>query len=183
MKRPDHKRRGQLFLAACFISGLFIYENMRGHAGGGSAPGTSSEAAQQELIAVDGDAQAKASWPTIPAASLPPATVTSSAPIQAEDDQPTGNQGGNCEATVLHRVAAIQDDTSFMEKGETYDSVTQYWRNTRTGASWFCAHGSYCYPEYVQDGGERVLAIKLTNCAVQPEGADRNGDEVLYSIH
>ncbi|PCG12896.1 hypothetical protein [Sphingomonas adhaesiva] len=183
MKRPNYKRRGELFLAVCFFIGLFIYQNMRDRTGGGSAPGADTDAGQQELKAVDGDAQATAAQPTVPAAaSLPPATVTSSAPVEAGDDQPTGNQSGNCDAIVLHRVAAIENETSFMEQGETYGSVTQYWRNMRTGVSWFCAHGSYCYPEYVQDGGERVLAIKLTNCAVQPEGADREGDEVLFSI-
>ncbi len=183
MKRPNHKRRGQLFLAACFLIGLSIYQNMKDHAAGGSAPGANTEAIDQELKAVDGDAQAAAAQPALPAAaSLPPATVTSSAPVESGDDQQSGNQGGNCDAIVLHRVAAIQDETSFMEQGETYGPVTQYWRNTRTGASWFCAHGSYCYPEYVQEGGERVLAIKLTNCAVQPEGADRDGDEVLFAV-
>lgn len=183
MKRPNHKRRGELFLAVCFFIGLFIYQNMRGRAGNGSAPGASAGTGQQELKAVDGDAQAAAAQPAVPAvAAPPPATVTSASPVEAETDQPTGNQGGNCDAIVLHRVAAIQDATSFMEQGETYGPVTQYWRNARTGASWFCAHGSYCYPEYVQEGDERVLAIKLTNCAVQAEGADREGDEVLYSI-
>lgn len=184
MKRPDHKRRGELFLAVCFFIGLFIYQSMRDRAGGGSAPGTSADAGQQELKAVNGDAQAAATQPAVPAvAALPPATVTSSALVEAEDDQPTGNQGGNCDAIVLHRVGAIESQSTFMEQGETFSSVTQYWRNTRTGASWFCAHGDYCYPEYVEDGGERVQAIKLTNCAVQAEGADRDGDEVLYSIH
>ncbi len=182
MKRPNYKRRGELFLGVCFFIGLFIYQNMRDRAGGGSAPGASADAGQQELKAVDGDVQAAAQAAVPAAASLPPATVTSTSPVGSENDQPTGNQGGNCEAVVLHRVAAIQDETSFMRPGETYDSVTQYWRNTRTGASWFCAHGSYCYPEYVQEGGERVQAIKLTNCAVQPEGADRDGDEVLFSV-
>lgn len=183
MKRPNYKRRGELFLAVCFFIGLFIYQNMRDHAASGSAPGANTEAVDQELKAVDSDAQAAAAQPAVPAtASLPPATVTSASPVGSKNDQPTGNQGGNCEAVVLHSVAAIQDETSFMRPGETYELVTQYWRNTRTGASWFCAHGSYCYPEYVQDGDERVLAIKLTNCAVQAEGADREGDEVLYSI-
>ena len=69
-----------------------------------------------------------------------------------------------CNAKVLREVGAIEDPSSKMEPGENYVDVTQFWRHPKTGDSYFCQHGGYCYPSHVSIDGKRALAIKLLNC-------------------
>ena len=87
-----------------------------------------------------------------------------------------------CRASVLQDVAAIEDPSSIMKAGESYDDVTQFWKNKKTGDTRYCAHGGYCYPSQVVVNGQKVDAIKLQNCSVQGEGED-DGEDILYSVY
>lgn len=86
-----------------------------------------------------------------------------------------------CRARVLEDVRAIQDSSSVMRKGTIWPNVTQFWRNPKTGATWFCAHGDYCYPATVKRAGKAVPAIKLTNCSVRQVVSKMDG-ELLYGV-
>lgn len=86
-----------------------------------------------------------------------------------------------CDATILQSVKAIQSESSTMKKGERWTDVTQFWRDSATGKSWFCGHGSYCYPATVIRSGKRVEAIRLSNCRIR-NVVSREGSEVLYEL-
>ena len=71
-----------------------------------------------------------------------------------------------CEATVLHDVAAIEDATSVLKRGETDTGISQYNVERRTGIANVCSHGGYCYPTSLLIDGRKVEALRLTNCMV-----------------
>lgn len=106
---------------------------------------------------------------------------SSSTNTSESKEHPAASSGGECSARVLRQVSALEDRESTMPVGETYSSVTQFWRNTKTGDTWFCAHGDYCYPSHVVKDGQRVEAIRLTNCRIGNE-VSRDGDEVMYAV-
>lgn len=69
-----------------------------------------------------------------------------------------------CKAIALRDVAAIEDASSMIPKGQYDTAVTQYRVDTATGNDSICSHGGYCYPVHVTIGGRRVEALRLTNC-------------------
>ncbi len=69
-----------------------------------------------------------------------------------------------CKAVALRDVAAIDNPSSMLAKGEYDTAVTQYRVETATGNDSICSHGGYCYPVHVTIGGKRVEALRLTNC-------------------
>ncbi len=55
---------------------------------------------------------------------------------------------------------------SVLKKGEFDDAVTEYQVNKKTGDAVFCSHGGYCYPRYLVKNGQKVEALRLTNCKI-----------------
>lgn len=86
-----------------------------------------------------------------------------------------------CKAEVLQEVASSEDPSSKMKPGEAYDDVTQFWRNKATGETRFCQHGGYCYPSHVSVNGQKVEAIRLTNCSVRGQVSE-DEEDVLYGV-
>lgn len=138
-----------------------------------------------EMDAVDGVPKASApteSNPSIVTEQLPPDHRGEEAADQQDD---VLRDNGNCRATVLHHVTALQTTEDALEPGETYETITQFWRNTKTGATWFCAHGSACYPATTQVEGREVSTFRLENCQVQnpePDPFNNDSEEVLYRV-
>jgi Superinfection immunity protein len=96
-----------------------------------------------------------------------------------------------CTAVALRAVPDWGDgypqdaSGSVLKKGEIDDAITQYRVNKKTGDSVFCSHGGYCYPRYLTINGQKVEALRLTNCKV---GAREPGipgiveDDVTYDV-
>ncbi len=87
----------------------------------------------------------------------------------------------SCEADVLYEVASVEDSSSKMEAGTTFDYVTQFRRNKQTGETTFCQHGGYCYPTHVVIGGKKIEAIRLNNCSVGKQNYD-DDEDVFYDL-
>lgn len=87
----------------------------------------------------------------------------------------------DCQARTLRAVPAVESPTSVLRAGQTID-VTQYRRNTRTGATSFCGHGDYCYPARVRVGRRQVEAIRLVNCTISSHGENMGEGEMIYSL-
>lgn len=79
-----------------------------------------------------------------------------------------------CRALALRDVAASEDSSFVIPRGEHLESVTQFRRDFATGRTLFCSHGGYCYPTHVYIRGEAVEALRLVNCTV---GAEDSRDE------
>lgn len=86
-----------------------------------------------------------------------------------------------CNAEVLQQVASVDDPTSKMDPGESYDDVTQFWRNKQTGETSFCQHGGHCYPSHVIINGQKTEAIRLKNCAVGGQVSE-DDEDILYLV-
>jgi hypothetical protein len=71
-----------------------------------------------------------------------------------------------CIAVATRDVPAVENPSSILKKGAVDDSITEYLVNKRTGRTFFCSHGGYCYPTHVEIGGDLLEALKLTNCRV-----------------
>jgi hypothetical protein len=86
-----------------------------------------------------------------------------------------------CNAEVLHEVTSNDTPSAKLKPGEAYDDVTQFWRNKKTGETYFCQHGGDCFPNYITLNGQKVEAIRLKNCSIGKDGDDQ-GDEILYPV-
>ena len=74
---------------------------------------------------------------------------------------------------------------SVLKRGQIDEAVTQYRVNRKTGDAVFCSHGGYCYPRYIKKGGQRIEALRLTNCkigAAEPSDPAIDGDDIFYDI-
>jgi len=90
-----------------------------------------------------------------------------------------------CTAIALRDVPAVQEPSAVLKKGQIDDAITQYRVNKRTGRTFFCSHGGYCYPTHIEVGGDLLEALKLTNCRVadKPEPpVYREGPDITYSV-
>ncbi|WP_176946155.1 SH3 domain-containing protein [Bradyrhizobium sp. Rc2d] len=87
-----------------------------------------------------------------------------------------------CKAIALHDVPALKNPTSTLKKGELDTAITQYRINKKTGEGSFCSHGGYCYPTHVQENGNKVEALKLTNCQVGKKDDLDDPEEIYYSV-
>lgn len=90
----------------------------------------------------------------------------------------------NCRARVLEPVAALEQPTTLMPRGKTFDYITQYRVTppappTPIDNGAFCQHGGYCYPQFVMIAGERKRALRLVNCQVVPLGHTMYGSTVF----
>jgi hypothetical protein len=90
--------------------------------------------------------------------------------------------GSLCKAIVLRDVAAIENPSSMLIKGEYDTSITQYRVNKSTGVSSFCSHGGYCYPTHVFVKGNKVEALRLTNCKIGKMDDYDDEEEFFYSV-
>lgn len=86
-----------------------------------------------------------------------------------------------CKTRFLQPVGAIEDAKSIMRPGDIGEAVTQYVKE-RTGRSYYCSHGGYCYPDYKIVKGHRVVAQELTNCTIDRTSADVSRDETTYYL-
>ena len=127
-----------------------------------------------------------------PTPSATPAPVAAAESSDAGSFADASSEGANdavskrerdklCDADVLYEVASIENPSSKMEAGTTFDTVTQFWRNKQTGETRFCQHGGYCYPSHVVVSGRKVEAIRLRNCSVGKQGED-DGEDILYYV-
>jgi hypothetical protein len=87
-----------------------------------------------------------------------------------------------CEAIALHDAPAIDDPATVLKKGERDTAVTQYRVNKKTGETSICSHGGACFPLYVTDNGQKVEALRLTNCKVGAKDPFDDPDETLYNL-
>jgi hypothetical protein len=92
------------------------------------------------------------------------------------------NAADICNATALRDVPALEDPTSILKKGEIDDSITQFRVNKMTGETSFCSHGGYCYPTHLQVGGDKLQALKMTNCSVGGQGTDDDQGFTSYEV-
>jgi hypothetical protein len=71
------------------------------------------------------------------------------------------------------------------KKGEIVGAVTQYRINTKTGEAVFCSHGGGCYPRYLTVNGQKVEALRLTNCKIgarEPNIPGVTDEGVFYDV-
>lgn len=93
--------------------------------------------------------------------------------------------GDICTAVALRDVTAVENHSSILRKGQVDDAITEYLVNKRTGRTFFCSHGGYCYPTHVEAGGDLLEALKLAIAGYQahPSPADYGGDEnITYGV-
>ena len=193
MKRNNHSLQGLLFVVACCLIGLLAYQALTGH--GAQTSGNTqtaignSEETYTMVTEMPGTPDSELDVSNTAESDL---TVEDLGPAQESEEArldqlaekhatPHAN-GGNCEARVLRRVTAIDNNDAVMEVGETWSSITQFWHNERTDDMWYCGHGSYCYPAWIRENGVKVKAIELTNCSVLSDRPERDGDETMYPV-
>lgn len=99
--------------------------------------------------------------------------LTASAASQAADI---------CEAIALRDVPAIESPTSILTRGEHDTAITQYRVDKKTGVTSFCSHGGYCYPTHVIANGQKVEALRLTNCKIAKRSPYNAPDEITYDV-
>ncbi|MCI4680595.1 hypothetical protein K9U39_18015 [Rhodoblastus acidophilus] len=87
-----------------------------------------------------------------------------------------------CEAIVLRDVPAVEEPSSILRRGEHDTAITQYRVNKKTGMGSFCSHGGYCYPTDVLVDGQKVEALRLTNCKVGKKDDFDDPDDVFYRV-
>jgi len=87
-----------------------------------------------------------------------------------------------CKAIALRDVPALENSASILKEGELDTAITQYRVNKKTGEALFCSHGGYCYPTHVQENGNKIEALKLTNCQVGKRDGFDDPDEIYYSV-
>lgn len=54
-----------------------------------------------------------------------------------------------------------------IKKGETYDEISTYQQDPKTGIGSFCQHGGGCVDRYVVRNGAKVEALHLQNCSIR----------------
>ena len=87
-----------------------------------------------------------------------------------------------CQAIALRDVQAIEVPDAKLKKGERDEAVTQYRINKKTGEATLCSHGGACFPVAVTENGQRVEALRLTNCKVGAKDPFDDPDETFYSL-
>jgi hypothetical protein len=101
-----------------------------------------------------------------------------------------GGIGAAANAADICNAVALMDipeaTTGYgLKKGEIDDAVTQY-NVDKNGDGQFCSHGGGCYPRYIIINGQKVEALRLTNCkigAAEPSTAGLPDDgTVTYDI-
>ena len=195
MKRNNHSLQGLLFVVACCLIGLLAYQALTGRRAetGGDTPTQNAIGNSEEIYTMvtemAGTPDSELDMGNAAGSDL---TVEDLGPAQNDEDDrldrlaerlatPEAN-GGNCEARVLRRVTAIGNDDAVMEAGQTWSSITQFWHNERTDDMWYCAHGDSCYPAWIRENGVKVKAIELTNCGIESNMPQKDGDEIMYPV-
>jgi hypothetical protein len=87
-----------------------------------------------------------------------------------------------CEAVAVRDVPAVEDSSSVLKKGQIDDAITRYMVNKRTGLTFFCSHGGYCYPTRVEVAGDLLEALKLNNCRVLDKPDYDDGENIVYLV-
>ena len=87
-----------------------------------------------------------------------------------------------CEAIALHDVPSIDNPEAILKKGERDTAVSQYRINKKTGEASICSHGGSCYPLVVTEGGQKIEALRLTNCKVGAKDPFDDPDETFYNL-
>ena len=87
-----------------------------------------------------------------------------------------------CEAIALRDVPAIEAPDSILAKGELDTGITQYRVGKATKRAVLCSHGGYCYPTYVTIKGEKVEALRLTNCKVGLKSDYQDDEDTYYPV-
>jgi hypothetical protein len=92
----------------------------------------------------------------------------------------TGSHAADiCKAIALRDVPAIEQPTSIIKRGDYDDAITQFRVDKDTGDTSFCSHGGYCYPTHILDNGNKMEALRLTNCKVGRR-ADEDNNMIIY---
>jgi hypothetical protein len=86
-----------------------------------------------------------------------------------------------CLAIALRDVAAIEAPDRMLPKGSYDGAISGMHVVKNTGVTEFCSHGGNCYPTHVKINGQRVEALRLTNCRVGGQVSD-TADETIYSV-
>ena len=87
------------------------------------------------------------------------------APAMAESDL--------CQAVALTDVDGWNGEVRtgppdiVLHKGETYDEISVYDEDPKTGLGTFCTHGGGCVDRYVVRNGVKVEALRLVNCSIR----------------
>jgi hypothetical protein len=87
-----------------------------------------------------------------------------------------------CKAIALRDVPAIESPTSILTHGEYDTAITQYRVDKKTGVTSCCSHGGYCYPTHVTATGQKVEALRLTNCKIGKRSSYNDPDEIIYDV-
>jgi hypothetical protein len=107
------------------------------------------------------------------AVALAALCLTAAAPAGAEDI---------CEAIALRDVPDIDNPANVLKRGERDTAITQYRVNKHSGLTSFCSHGGGCYPTHVVVDGQKIEALRLTNCKIGKQDEWDDPDEVLYHV-
>ncbi|GJE48825.1 hypothetical protein GOFOIKOB_1859 [Methylobacterium tardum] len=87
-----------------------------------------------------------------------------------------------CEAIALRDVPAIEAPDSILAKGDIDAAITQYRVSKATKRAVFCSHGGYCYPTHVTIKGEKVEALRLTNCKIGSKSDYQDDEDTFYPV-
>jgi hypothetical protein len=68
---------------------------------------------------------------------------------------PSAHAADICDAVALRDLAALEDPSSVLKRGEHDGAVSQYRINKKTGEASMCSHGGYCYPATITENGKR----------------------------
>jgi hypothetical protein len=86
-----------------------------------------------------------------------------------------------CKALAIRDVPAIESATSIIKRGSYDEAITQFRVSKTNGDTSFCSHGGYCYPTHVPQGGDKMEALRLTNCKVGAR-IDDDANMVIYGV-
>ena len=95
---------------------------------------------------------------------------------------PPASAADICQAIALHDVKAVDVPDAVLKKGERDEAVTQYRVNKKTGEATLCSHGGACFPVAVLENGQKVEALRLTNCRVGAKDPFDDPDETFYNL-
>ena len=87
-----------------------------------------------------------------------------------------------CQAIALRDIHAVDVPDAVLKKGERDEAVTQYRVNKKTGEATLCSHGGACFPVAVTENGQKVEALRLTNCKVGAKDPFDDPDETFYNL-
>ena len=88
-----------------------------------------------------------------------------------------------CEAVALRDVPTVWKSTAILKRGERDTAITQYRVNKQTGLTSFCSHGGACYPTHVVVHGQKVEALRLTNCKIGKRSSEDDPDDIVYAVY